>query len=157
MSLKSEAYLLWLCLKTWDYHWNKLKFMRHLLFFFRISLFKRDTEREAETWAGGEGGEAGSLQGPWCGTRPWFWDHTLSQRQTTAELPRWPMSHLLRTEVIWPATSEQTSNHQIHEWGNPISSNHQLIFQLFTKKRPFRNHLRWSRAQDMKMENVLYV
>ena len=40
-----------------------------LFFFFLkgfIYLFKRDTEREAETWAEGE---AGSLRGARCGTR----------------------------------------------------------------------------------------
>ena len=56
MSLKSEAYLLWLCLKTWDYHWNKLKFMRHLLFFLGF-LYSRETQKERQRHGQGEKGE----------------------------------------------------------------------------------------------------
>ena len=50
------------------------------IFFFKIYLFMRHREREAEPQAEGE---AGSLQGAQCGTRsPGLQEHTLSQRQT---------------------------------------------------------------------------
>ena len=57
--------------------------------FLRSHLFMRDTEREAETQAGGKGG---SLQGAWCKT--WSWDPRVTPwaegRRSTPEPPRWP-------------------------------------------------------------------
>ena len=75
----------------------------HCMIFFKdfIYLFMRDTEREAETQAEGE---AGSMQGTWCGTPSrdsgiMLW---AEGRRSTAEPPRCPSSIILkRIKYFW--------------------------------------------------------
>ena len=80
----------------------KCSFFKRIFKKYLIYLFMKDTESEVETQAEGE---AGSLQGPWCGTQsrdprvtPW-----VQGRRSTMEPPRGSfciVTKLIFTEVL---------------------------------------------------------